>query len=95
MRVVEEIGFSGGGDVARAVDRPAHDDHFLDQLADARFQQVSHGDVGQRADGQQGDLARIGQDAIHDGLWGAQRTFRHARFRQGHITQAVMTVHER
>ena len=95
MRVVEEVGLSGGGDVARAVDRPTHDDHLLDQLADARFEQVGHGDVGQRSDRQQGDFVRMCQYAVHDGLRGAQRTFGHTRFRQGHIPQSVMAVHER
>ena len=59
-----ELGRAGG--VAGHVHRAAHVDDLLDQRHDLGVALHRLGDVGQRADGQDGDLARIGFDGVDD-----------------------------
>jgi hypothetical protein len=55
FRIVEDVGFGGGVDVA-ALDGAAHEDDFFDERNDARIFFDGESDVGERADGDEGDL---------------------------------------
>ncbi len=55
--IVVDVGFGGGVHVA-AGNRAAHDHDFFHQRNDRRVFQQGEGDVGERADGDEGDLVR-------------------------------------
>src|SRR5258708_14726694 len=73
-----EIEFGGGSDVA-AAERAAHDDDGFDERGDGRAGFEDRGDVGERADGDNGNFAWIRADDATDefsGGFGGGRVFR-------------------
>src|SRR5258708_34776578 len=68
-----EIEFGGGSDVA-AAEGAAHDDDGFDERGDGRIGFENRGDVGERADGDDGNFAGIRTDDAADkfsgGVWG-------------------------
>ena len=65
MGIMIEIGFSCRGDVTRAVNRAAHDDHLFNQFSDLRFQKICHSDIGQRTNGNKSDLVRMRKNTLY------------------------------
>jgi len=67
-----EIEFGGGSDVA-AAEGAAHDDDGFDERGDGRIGFEDRGDVGERADGDDGNFAGIRTDDAADEFGGSFR----------------------
>ncbi len=86
-----EIEFGGGSDVA-AAERAAHDDDGFDERGDGRVGFEDRGDVGERADGDDGNFACIRTDDAADEFGGGFGDGLEFRFGEIHATEAVVAV---
>ena len=95
LGVVVDVGLGHGGDVARGQGRPAHHSDRIHQRGQRRFQPEGFGDVGQRADGQHPQRARVfvGEPDQHLGRGLGRKPGR--RRRQRNPADAVVPVHPR
>ena len=74
LRVVEEVRVGVRGDVPRHGDRAAHDHDGAEQVRQVRFEQDREGDVGQRAQREEGQLAGLGSGQPDELLGGRTRS---------------------
>src|ERR1700730_1005928 len=86
-----EIEFGGGSDSASA-ERAAHDDDGVDQRGDGWVGLEEGGDVGERPDGDDGNLAGIRADDAADDFAGGFRDGLEFRFGEIHAAEAVVAV---
>src|SRR5215217_9431410 len=70
FRIVADVGLGNGRGVTRYIGCTAHQDDFAYVLGDARLRGDGEGNVGQRTQRYQGDLARVGYDSVDDELRG-------------------------
>src|SRR5580704_1124184 len=86
-----EIEFGGGSDVA-AAERAAHDDDGFDQRSNRGIGFEDGGDVGERADGDDGNFARVGADDAANEFGGGFGDGLGFGFGEIHAAEAVVAV---
>ena len=92
MRIVPDVGFGGGVDIAINRARPAHDDNVGDIGHNARFQCQCQGNIRQRSNGYQRNFTWVRHDHINNKLGGRARIGFSGGRRQFNLAQAVLAM---